>query len=114
MSDSHEPTVTHEPGRSRFEIALDVSRVGLAAYLDDGDRRIFYHTEVDDAERGRGLAGTLVRTALTATRDAGRRIVPMCPYVRAWVDEHGGATGLTGAVDPVTREDVATVKESLR
>ena len=39
MSDTEDPVVTHEPGRSRYEIALGGTRVGLAAYVDDGDER---------------------------------------------------------------------------
>ena len=111
MSDNEEPVVTHEPGQSRFEIALGGTRVGLAAYVDDGDRRIFHHTEVDDAYGGRGLASTLVRGALTTTRDAGLRIVPVCPYVRKWVGSHDD---VVDAVDRVTPAAIATVEQALR
>jgi predicted GNAT family acetyltransferase len=110
MSDTEDPVVTHEPERSRYEIALGGTRVGLAAYVDDRDRRIFHHTEVDDAYGGRGLAGTLVRDALTDTRAAGRRIVPLCPYVRRWVGTHDG---FADVLDPVTREALATVERAL-
>ncbi|OLL73363.1 hypothetical protein Ae168Ps1_1744 [Pseudonocardia sp. Ae168_Ps1] len=111
MSDTEDPVVTHEPGRSRYEIALGGTRVGLAAYVDDGDeRRIFHHTEIDDAYGGRGLAGTLVRDALTDTRAAGRRIVPLCPYVRRWVGTHDG---FADVLDPVTPDAIATVEQAL-
>ncbi|ANY05505.1 GNAT family N-acetyltransferase [Pseudonocardia sp. HH130630-07] len=90
MSDTEQPVVTHDPVRRRYEIALGGERVGLAAYTEDGDRRIFHHTEVDPALRGRGLASTLVGFALTDTRDAGWRIVPQCPYVQHWIASHEG------------------------
>ncbi|MBP2366596.1 GNAT family N-acetyltransferase [Pseudonocardia parietis] len=111
MSDNEQPVVTHEPAQHRYEIALDGTRVGSLLYIDDGDRRIFHHTEIGDEYGGRGLAGTLVRSALTATRDEGKRIVPVCPYVRKWVGSHDD---VTDAVDPVTPAAIATVEEALR
>ena len=109
MSDTQEPVVTHAPERSRYEIALDGQRVGVAAYVDDGERRIFHHTEIDDAYGGRGLAGTLVRAALRATRDAGKRIVPVCPYVRRWVRSHDDVADV---LDPVTPEAIEIVERA--
>ena len=50
---------------------------------------------------GRGLASTLVREALKDTVAAGRRVVPVCPYVKDWVDEHDD---VAGEVDPARPE----------
>ena len=63
----------------QFTIAVDGQQVGLAAFVDHDDQRIFHHTEVDDSYEGRGLATILVSEALQATRDAGKRIVAVCP-----------------------------------
>lgn len=109
---STEPVVLHAPDRSRFEIRVDDVVAGIAAYVDDGERRIFHHTEVGDEFGGRGLAGTLVRQALIETRDAGRRIVPVCPYVRKWLGSHGEEAGLADAVDPVTPDAIAAVERA--
>lgn len=79
-------TVTAEPGR--FVIAVDGQTVGLAEYVDRDGRRIFPHTEVNPAFRGRGLATTLVAEALRATREAGLRIVPECSMVADYIDKH--------------------------
>ncbi|BBG03670.1 MULTISPECIES: GNAT family N-acetyltransferase [Pseudonocardia] len=111
MSDNQDTVVTDDPAQHRYSIALDGVRVGLAAYVDDGERRIFHHTEIDDAYGGRGLAGTLVREALTDTRAAGKRIVPMCPYVRRWVSSH---EGFADVLDPVTPAVIRTVEQALR
>lgn len=111
MADNEQPVVTHEPAHHRYEIALDGTRAGLLAYVDDGDRRIFHHTEIGDEYGGRGLASTLVRSALTATRDEGKRIVPVCPYVRRWVGSHDD---VTDAVDSVTPDAIATVERAQR
>ena len=94
---------------NRFEISVDGSRAGLAEFVDADGRRIFTHTEVDDEYSGQGLAGELVSHALDATREAGLRVVPMCDYVRGYVEKHEEYADL---VDPVTREDAAAVRAS--
>jgi uncharacterized protein len=91
----------------RFEISVDGSRAGLAAFVDADGRRIFTHTEVDEEYSGQGLAGELVTRALDATRGSGLRVVPMCDYVRGFVEKHDEYADL---VDPVTREAVDAVK----
>ncbi|GAY13965.1 GNAT family N-acetyltransferase [Mycobacterium sp. shizuoka-1] len=88
-------------GTDRFTIAVDGQQVGLLAFVDHDGRRIFHHTEVDDAFEGRGLASILVSEALTATRDAGLRIVAVCPMVANYLDKHHD---FDDAVDPVTAD----------
>lgn len=83
----------------QYEIVVDGKRVGLAAYADRGGQRIFFHTEVDDAFAGRGLAGQLVEQALADSRTAGMRVVAVCPYVTRFVKRHSEFADL---VDPVT------------
>jgi predicted GNAT family acetyltransferase len=90
---------------NRFEISVDGSRAGLAEFVDADGRRIFTHTEVDDEYSGKGLAGELVAHALDATREAGLRVVPMCDYVRGYVEKHDEYADL---VDPVTSAERTT------
>ena len=78
--------VTQNPGR--FVIEVDGRTVGLADYHDVDGRRIFPHTEVLPAYRGRGLASLLIGEALRATRAAGLRIVPTCWAVAEYIDKH--------------------------
>jgi predicted GNAT family acetyltransferase len=79
-------TVTKEDGR--FTVAVDGKTVGLTAFAHRDGKRVFYHTEVDDAFGGRGLATIVIAEALAATRDEGLRIVPVCPTVVAYVKKH--------------------------
>lgn len=71
-----------------FVVAVEDRAVGLAAFRDRDRQRVFYHTEVDGAFEGRGLATALIREALAATRADGMRIVPVCPMVQAYVRKH--------------------------
>lgn len=89
-------TVTREP--DRFTIAVDGREVGLADFSDQAGRRSFFHTEVDPAFRGRGLATILVAHALAATRADGLRIVAPCSMVADYLDRSGEYDDL---VDPV-------------
>jgi redox-sensitive bicupin YhaK (pirin superfamily)/predicted GNAT family acetyltransferase len=94
-----EPVVRQVDTEQLYEIALDGARVGLTAYRDRGDQRIFYHTEVDKEVTRKGLAAQLVEQALTDTRAAGKRIVPVCPYVARFVKKHPEFDDI---VDPAT------------
>ncbi|ORI24021.1 GNAT family N-acetyltransferase [Rhodococcus sp. 1168] len=98
-NDGHGSTVVDAPDHNRYEIHVDGQRAGFAAYIDADNQRIFHHTVVDDQYSGRGLAGELVTAALSRTRDAGKRIVPVCSYVAKFVEKHHE---FDDVVDPVT------------
>jgi predicted GNAT family acetyltransferase len=82
----------------RFSISVDGQKVGFAEFADRDGQRVFTHTEVADEFGGRGLATILVDEALRATRDAGLRIVAVCPMVAAFVEKH---REYAEAADPV-------------
>ncbi|MFE0643831.1 GNAT family N-acetyltransferase [Streptomyces sp. NPDC058877] len=95
------PVVRRVDARHRYEILVDDQRAGLTAYRDREDRRVFFHTEIDDAHAGQGLAAVLVAQALADVRASGMRIVPVCPYVAKFLKKHGEFADVT---DPVTPE----------
>ncbi|MEU8591024.1 GNAT family N-acetyltransferase [Streptomyces sp. NPDC048664] len=103
-------SVERDDARHRYEILVDGERAGLAAYRDRGAQRVFHHTVVFDAFAGRGLAGRLVQQALTDTREAGLRIVPVCPYVAKYLVKHGEFADIT---DPVTPEVLTWLETEL-
>jgi uncharacterized protein len=94
-----ETTVTAEKGR--YTLAVEDKTVGLADFADHDDQRAFYHTEIDPAYGGRGLATILVEEALNAARDEGKRVVPVCSMVATVLKKHPEFDGLT---DPVTND----------
>jgi predicted GNAT family acetyltransferase len=102
-----EPVVSHNRDRGRFEIAVDGQRAGVAMYAEVGGRRTFFHTEVDDAYSGRGLAAVLVRQALDATRADGLEVVAVCPYVAAFVKRHHDWDDI---IEPASRTDLEAVR----
>ncbi|MEO5711469.1 MAG: GNAT family N-acetyltransferase [Nocardioidaceae bacterium] len=88
-------TVADHPGLHRYEVRdADGTVVGFAAYRRDGDVVVFTHTEVDDAQEGKGVGSRLVRGALDDVRAAGLTLRPLCPFVKAYVDRHPEYAGL--------------------
>jgi len=77
--------------------------VGEESYVDvegaAGRERVFFHTGVSPDYGGLGLASQLVRFVLDDAVTKGLRIVPVCPYVKQWLEKHPGeyAEHLTGA-----------------
>lgn len=94
-------TVRRVDARHRYEILVDDEPAGFTAYRDRADQRVFFHTEIDDAFAGKGLASLLVQQALTDVRTSGKRIVPVCPYVAKYLTRHDEFTDIT---DPATSE----------
>ena len=94
------PTTVTRRG-TEFMITVDGRAVGAAAFEDRGNRRVFVHTEVDDAFQGRGLATILVGEAIKSTRADGLRVVAVCPMVAAFLHKHKEFDDI---VDPTINE----------
>lgn len=48
----------------------------------------FLHTGVPRSLEGRGIAGKLAVAGLTYARDNGLTVVPLCPFVAAYIRKH--------------------------
>ncbi|WP_349897253.1 GNAT family N-acetyltransferase [Parafrigoribacterium soli] len=77
----------NEP-ESLYELSIDGERVGELVYRNHADTRVFLHTEVDPAHRGKGLATRLIAWALDDTRDAGKHLRVECPAVTEYLKNH--------------------------
>lgn len=80
-------SVRHNAAEKRYELETDHG-LALAVYREQGDSRVFTHTEVPPADEGKGYASRLVGEALADSRRAGFRIVPACSFVVAYVRRH--------------------------
>jgi predicted GNAT family acetyltransferase len=63
------------------EAELTISKVSPSLIIAD-------HTFVPDELRGRGLAQALAARLIADAREKGQRIVPLCPFVRAYAQKH--------------------------
>jgi predicted GNAT family acetyltransferase len=77
--------VVNNPEQSRYEVWSDDALAGFSAYRERADRTIFTHTEIYDAFAGKGLAKVLARHALDDVVERGRVIVPVCPFIAAYI-----------------------------
>jgi predicted GNAT family acetyltransferase len=96
-------TVRHNPRLSRYEIAVyDGVLAGVALYERHGRRIAFLHIEIEPRHGGAGLAGRLARAALDDLRELGLEVVPLCPFIAAYIRSH--ADEYLDLVVPAMRE----------
>lgn len=85
-------TVEQRAGQRRYALVDEGKLIGSAHYREletaSGVERIFFHTVVDEAYGGQGLASTLATFALQDTIAQGHKIVAVCPYIQAYVKKH--------------------------
>ncbi len=94
-TDSREDVVvTDDTDRHRYVATIDGQEAGFIVYYPTTTARLVVHTEVDDQYEGKGVASALVGGALDQIREAGGTVVPLCPYVRKWIDRHDGYDAL--------------------
>lgn len=100
-------SVTRQSDPDRFEITSDDAVAGFTQFLDRGDRRVFFHTEIGEEFGGQGLAAIVVEQAVAATREEGLTIVPVCPYVAKWLTKHPEHEDATSKPTP---DDLAAIR----
>jgi uncharacterized protein len=74
--------------QNRYEIRVDGALAGFAEYRTRPDAVVFTHTEIDPSFEGKGLGGALARGALDDVRDKGLSVVPLCPFIKTWIERH--------------------------
>jgi len=72
---------------SRFLIRKDGETAELT-YSQIGKQILLKHTEVPKSLRGGGIAGTLAHAALEYARSQNLKVIPVCPYVIAYLAKH--------------------------
>lgn len=99
-------SLRHNSERSRFEVLDGENVIGQAAYLDRDaeEQRIYYHTVIDEDFGGRGLAGRLAAKALDETVSAGLGIVPVCPFIKKYLEKHPQYSGSVTKPTPAILE----------
>ena len=85
--------IKDDRAKHRYEVEVP-GGTAFAAYRLEGGRIIFTHTEVPEASEGQGVGEALVRFAVEDARARGLEIVPLCPFVAAWIAKH--PNGMSG------------------
>jgi hypothetical protein len=79
--------VERNQDESRFVIRTGKAIAELK-YNEIGSQLILEHTEVPKALEGHGLAGALAHAALEHARANNLSVIPVCPYVIAYLSRH--------------------------
>jgi predicted GNAT family acetyltransferase len=103
--DAHSYQVMHLPGEQRYQILRDGHPVGEARYQERPGTIVLTHTGVTPAARGEGVGSRLVAGVLEDIRARGLRVVPLCPFVAAYIERHPEHADLVASV-PMTPRHV--------
>jgi predicted GNAT family acetyltransferase len=81
--------VSNVPAELRYEARDGETLAGLAAYLLTQNHLIvFTHTEVEPGYEGNGVGSQLAKAALDDARTRGLGVVPLCPFIKGWIERH--------------------------
>jgi len=86
----NELVVRDNPEELRYEALRDGQLVGIVRYRVEPGVVVLVHTEVDEAVEGTGVGSQLVRGALDDLRARGLGVVPVCPFVAAFLRRQSG------------------------
>ena len=84
--------VKHNLAEGQFEITV-AGQTSVLQYHQSGGTIRLIHTEVPLALRGRGLANQLARAALDYAHFHQLKVIPVCPFVKAYMEKHPEAAG---------------------
>ena len=86
-------TVTNAQEKERYEAWVGGELAAVADYIPTDELVAFVHTKVSDGFEGKGVAGALIQGALDDVRSQHRKVLAVCPFVRAYIERHVGDYG---------------------
>jgi uncharacterized protein len=81
------PDIRDNTTRRRLEFDVD-GHIAFIEYRRADGVLTLNHTEVPKPLAGRGIGSELARSALDWARAQGFKIVPRCPFIKAYIDKH--------------------------
>lgn len=85
---SDEVTIDRNDDARRYELRLGGKMAGYVAYRTNPGRITFTHTVVYPGHEGEGLGSRLARHVLDDAVARGETIVPVCPFISAYLKRH--------------------------
>lgn len=80
------PLVNNTAGH-RFELAID-GHIAFILYRHVPGKTTLIHTEVPAELEGKGAGTAIVEKTLRYIEEQGDKLVPLCPFVRAYIKRH--------------------------
>lgn len=81
-------TITDDADGQRYEAREGDELAGFLEYVLKRGRLALIHTKTVAGHEGRGIAAQVVRFALNDARRRGLPVIPICPYVKAYLERH--------------------------
>ncbi|HEY4217164.1 MAG TPA: GNAT family N-acetyltransferase [Gemmatimonadaceae bacterium] len=85
MSDDYK--VVNNQGAHRFEVDVE-GELSVLTYSETATTVNLLHTEVPPTLGGRGVGSSLAQAGLEYAQAAGKRVIPTCPFVQAYIKRH--------------------------
>lgn len=79
--------VVNNKAHHRYELVVD-GHLAATYYKIEGGVITFIHTEVPPELGGQGVGSRLVKGALDQVRADGLKVIPQCPFVKAYIGKH--------------------------
>lgn len=86
MSENNLP-IENNPAEQRFQVEVD-GHLAQLQYIETAHNITFTHTEVDEALEGQGIGSRLAKHALDYAVERNLKIIPICPFVAAYIRRH--------------------------
>ena len=80
-------TIENNQSAKRFEVRPE-GQLAFIKYGLHNDQIIYFHTEVPEALEGQGIGSRLAKAALEYARVNHLQVVPLCPFVAAYIRRH--------------------------
>lgn len=76
--------IAQNVAENRFELKLD-GHIAVLEYIERRSKIIFTHTGVPPEHKGRGVGAALAQHALEYAREKRLSVIPLCPFVAAYM-----------------------------
>jgi predicted GNAT family acetyltransferase len=80
--------IVDNPEKRRYEALVDGEVAGYVFYQLREDALVLIHTEVAEEFEGQGIGSRLAAGTLEDIRARGLRIVPVCPFIKSYIERH--------------------------
>lgn len=97
MSESSDVRVVRNDEAMRYEAWKGQELAGVLTFTRTGDGLDLQHTVVEREFRGQGVGERLAEQAMESARDRGETIMPTCPFLADYVEQHPEYADLVAA-----------------
>lgn len=80
-------TLVNNEAAKQYEFDVD-GKIAKIEYIRTTDKIFLTHTEVPTTLEGKGIGSALVKAVLEDVKERDLTLVPLCPFVAAYIKRH--------------------------